>query len=138
METASTSLDLILEVSSLADSDIRNLDFDDSINVGANTQSVEVSVHLEPVVATSAILVPEQAPTMDILSTAPLLIPGPSLPPGTRVPITMQGPTFLPISSMPIVFSGALGVPGSMQSAGAPWLRSQATPYPSAFMAPPA
>ena len=71
METASTSLDLISEVSSLDDSDIRNLDFDDSVNVRANTQSVEVSVHLEPVKATSAILVSEQAPTMDILVNAP-------------------------------------------------------------------
>ena len=38
LENASNSLDLISEVSSLADSEIRNLDFDDTINVGANTQ----------------------------------------------------------------------------------------------------
>ena len=133
-----------------------------------------MSVHQGP----SAILVLEQALTMDILVSAPqcatmlmcsqapplgptlsalllvvqstsvaapLLVPGPSFPPGTQAPITMQGLAFSPIPSTPIVFSGA---PGPMQSAGvplqsaakppmagAPWL-SQATPLPSAFMAP--
>ena len=48
---------------------------------------------------------------------APLLIPGPSFPPGTRAPTTMQGHAFLPIPSAPIAFSGA---PGFMQSTGAP------------------
>ena len=51
---------------------------------------------------------------------APLLVPGSSFPPITREPVTMQGPAFRPIPSGPIVFSGALGVPGSMQSTGAP------------------
>ena len=59
LETPSTSLDLIPEVSTIADSEIRNLDFDDSVNVGANTQLAEV--HQGPVRVTYAILVSEQA-----------------------------------------------------------------------------
>ena len=183
MENASTNSDLISEVSSLADSDIRDLDFD-SVNVETYTQLVEVSVHQGPGKATSAIVGLKQAPTMDILVSelqcatllmctpapplgstptapllvqsicvaAPLLFPGPSFPQGSQSPITMQGPHFPPIASMPIMFSGGLGmlgVPGSIQSAGAPpqstaippmagapW-PSQTTPYPSAFMTPP-
>ena len=81
---------------------------------------------------------------------APLLVSGLVLPPGTQAPITMQGPAFLSIPSAPIMFPGAQGAPAPMQTAGAPlqsaamppmagelW-PSQATPYPSAFMAPPA
>ena len=77
---------------------------------------------------------------------APLLVPGPNFPPGTRAPIAMQGPAFPPIPSVPITFSDAPGAPGSMQSTRAPpqstaippvartpW-PSQAMPYASAFM----
>ena len=79
-------------------------------------------------------------------AAAPFLVPGPSFPPGTREPISV-------LPDAPILFSGALGAPpapySAMQSAGetqgtslqpmagAPW-PSQATPYASAFMAPPA
>ena len=42
MESASTSSDLISQVSSLADSDIRDVDLD-SVNVGAISQVVESS-----------------------------------------------------------------------------------------------
>ena len=44
METASTSSDLISEVSFLADSDIRDLDFG-SVNVEADSQLSQLSVH---------------------------------------------------------------------------------------------
>ena len=44
METTFTSSDLISDVSSLADSDIRDLDFD-SVNVEVHSQLEEVSVH---------------------------------------------------------------------------------------------
>ena len=44
METTFTSSDLISDVSSLADSDIRDLDFD-SVNVAVHSQLEEVSVH---------------------------------------------------------------------------------------------
>ena len=47
MESASTSSDLISEVSSLADSDIRDLDLD-SVNVGAISQVVESSQERNP------------------------------------------------------------------------------------------
>ena len=52
METASTSSDLISEVSFLSDSDISDLDFG-SVNVEAKSKLVEVSVHQGPVEATS-------------------------------------------------------------------------------------
>ena len=55
MESASTSSYLMSEVSSLADSDIRDVDFD-RVNVGAHSHLVEVSVHQGPVEATSAIV----------------------------------------------------------------------------------
>ena len=58
METASSILDLVSEVSSLADSDIRDLDFD---SVNAHTQLVEVSVQ-GPV---------RTLPAMDILFSVP-------------------------------------------------------------------
>ena len=164
METACASSNLISDVSSLADSAIRDLDFD-SVNVEAYSQLVEVSVHLGPV---EAIVRAEHTPTTDVLVPAPqcallvvqttsvavpLLVPGPSFLPGTRAPITMQGPAFPPICRVPIVFLGApvapvapqiamqnTGVPQGaaiLAMAGVPWL-IQATFYTSAFMAPPA
>ena len=73
LEASSTSSDLISEVSSIADSEIRNLDFmHNSINVGDSTiQVVELSVHQGPVGGTFAILAMEQALTMDIVVPAP-------------------------------------------------------------------
>ena len=74
-------------------------------------------------------------------AAAPLLVPGPSFPPGTCAPISM-------FPGAPVVFSGAPGAPGTLSApcrvlghhitalAGAPW-HSQATPYASEFMAPP-
>ena len=62
-------------------------------------------------------------------ATAPLLVQGPSFPPGIGM-----------LRGAPIVFSGAPGAPqgAALQPiAGVPW-PSQATPYASAFMAPPA
>ena len=69
-ESASTSSVLISEASSLADSDIRDVDLH-SVNVEALSQLVEVSVHQGPVEATSAIVDAGQALTTDVLVSAP-------------------------------------------------------------------
>ena len=136
MESASTSLDLISEASSLAGLDIRDVDLD-SVNVGAISQVVEVSVHQGPVEAMSAMIEADQAWTMDNLVSAPqcatLLLMfarvrhtlrhslhtvqvqqrlgsaclGPSFPPGIRAPISM-------LPGAPIVFSGMPPAPCRM------------------------
>ena len=70
MESASTNSDLISEASSLAGLDIRDVDLD-SVNVGAISQVVEVSVHQGPVEAMSAMIEADQARTMDNLVSVP-------------------------------------------------------------------
>ena len=47
---------------------------------------------------------------------APLLVPGPVLPPGTQAPITVRRLAFLPIPRAAIMFSGVPGAPAAMQS----------------------
>ena len=64
MDSASTSLDLISETGSIADSDLRDVDLELAA-VTAPTQVVEVSVHSGSVNAPPAIHAAGQAPTMD-------------------------------------------------------------------------
>ena len=130
MESASTSSGLISEVSSLADSDIRDVDLD-SVNVKAHSHFVEASVHQGPVDATSALVESGQAPTMDNLVSAqqcttllmcthapPLSSTFSALllehPTSVAGPLLVSGPSFLPgtrppismLPSAPLVFSG--------------------------------
>ena len=156
LETALTSLDLISVVSSFADSEIRNLDFFvDSVNVGDNTQEVELSVHQGAVRVTSAFLALKQAPTMDIMVpvlqyaavltcvsapplgptlSAPLLVQKTSLAAPLLVPgPVLQGnraPMTMQGPAFPPISSAQImfsGAPVPMQSTGAP-LQSAAIP----------
>ena len=137
LEGLSTSSDLISEVNSIKESEIMEF-VDNSDNVGVSTvREVEVSVHQRPVGVTFAILVTEQAPSMNTMIPAPqcatlsvcapLPLQGPTvnapllvqstsvaapmlstfLSLGTRAPITMQGLAFPPMASTPVLFPEA-------------------------------
>ena len=127
LEHTSTSSGLLSVVGSIADSEIRNLGFiDNFINVGDGTvMVVEVSVHQGPVGVTSAILVTEQAPTMDIMVPAPqcatvlTCMPAPSLGPtlsasllvqstSVPTPLLVPGPVLPPGTRAPITMQGWL------------------------------
>ena len=69
---------------------------------------------------------PLQGPTVSarllVQSTsvsAPMLVLGTFLPPGTRTPITMQGPALPPMASAQMFFPAVTAAPAPMQSAAA-------------------
>ena len=95
-------------VSSFADSEIRNLDFCvDSVNVGDNTQEVELSVHQGAVRVTSAFLALKQAPTMDIMVPVPqyaavlTCVSAPPLGPTLSAPLLVQNTSLAALLLVP-------------------------------------
>ena len=165
LEGSSTSSDLISEVGSIKDSEIMELYFvDNSDTVGDGTvQVVDVLVLQGPVGVTSAILVMEQALTMNTIFPVPQCASvnvRASAASGHHCQCAASwseckcshtnacsGHCFTSRNSstnhnagpaFPLVASVPVLFPGVMPPvAGAPWL-NQSRPYPSAYMASPA